>query len=416
MTAFPYFCGEGVSKFVGGLSGHNLAAKGGIEGCLSGRLVRPGRASTAFLIGPHIDTVRNRPLSSHWHCVFCVFRAFCAIRASLLQEPEVCFAESGEFFFAEVRNYLCDHLRVFDGDGQILLLNRLPIHPAELVDLVKKGTGFVHAQFFVLGGRVIIDLLQFQFDWEEEIVSARLIIAGIVIQQEFVVREPDYSAALRHKARVFSIESDIIRCLSFIDGDDIYRDRETEFIQHIRNLRRIPFFHRLIIMNDYTVGITALNNEMAQCLTNIAHKAVKVIISIAVEVLENTFIIEAESTTNVSLTNLLGLECPDTYDNVVTFLACLQLPGDATYLGKYCGFDIGKMELECILARVLVVNSLRGDPFLQQHFLDLEIYVVPLRVRVITIYWTDVESHVEGVVIPLLLCQACSYVLDSGLN
>lgn len=29
--------------------GHNLAAKGGIEGRLSGRLVRPGRASTAFL-------------------------------------------------------------------------------------------------------------------------------------------------------------------------------------------------------------------------------------------------------------------------------------------------------------------------------------------------------------------------------
>jgi hypothetical protein len=27
---------------------------------------------------------------------FCVFRAFCAIRASLLQEPEVCFAESEE--------------------------------------------------------------------------------------------------------------------------------------------------------------------------------------------------------------------------------------------------------------------------------------------------------------------------------
>lgn len=48
LTAFPYICGEGVSKFVGGLSGHKLAAKGGIEGCLSGRLVRPGRASTFF--------------------------------------------------------------------------------------------------------------------------------------------------------------------------------------------------------------------------------------------------------------------------------------------------------------------------------------------------------------------------------
>ena len=33
VTAFPYICGLGVSKFVGGLSGHKLAAKGGIDGC-----------------------------------------------------------------------------------------------------------------------------------------------------------------------------------------------------------------------------------------------------------------------------------------------------------------------------------------------------------------------------------------------
>ena len=45
---FSFNRGEGARKFVGGLSGHNLAAKGGIEGCLSGRLVRPGRASTAY--------------------------------------------------------------------------------------------------------------------------------------------------------------------------------------------------------------------------------------------------------------------------------------------------------------------------------------------------------------------------------
>jgi hypothetical protein len=59
VTAFPYIRGEGVSKFVGGLPGHNLAAKGGIEGCLSGRLVRPGRASTAFFL----STRRNLRIS-----------------------------------------------------------------------------------------------------------------------------------------------------------------------------------------------------------------------------------------------------------------------------------------------------------------------------------------------------------------
>ena len=58
MTAFPLKCGslaagangaEGVRESVAGLSGHSLTAKGGNEGCLSGRLVRPGRASTFFL-------------------------------------------------------------------------------------------------------------------------------------------------------------------------------------------------------------------------------------------------------------------------------------------------------------------------------------------------------------------------------
>jgi hypothetical protein len=54
VTAFPYFCGEGVSKSVADLFGHSLTAKGSIGGCLSGRLVRPRRASTAFLISPGI--------------------------------------------------------------------------------------------------------------------------------------------------------------------------------------------------------------------------------------------------------------------------------------------------------------------------------------------------------------------------
>ena len=38
---FPFICGEGVREFVAGLSGHNLTAKGGNEGCRSGRLCRP---------------------------------------------------------------------------------------------------------------------------------------------------------------------------------------------------------------------------------------------------------------------------------------------------------------------------------------------------------------------------------------
>ena len=60
-TAFTFKCGSlaarangawGVGKSVDGSSGNSLAAKGGNEGCLSGRLCRLRRASTAFYIGP----------------------------------------------------------------------------------------------------------------------------------------------------------------------------------------------------------------------------------------------------------------------------------------------------------------------------------------------------------------------------
>ena len=47
---------EVVRESVTDLLRHSLPAKGGNEGCLSGRLVRPRRASTAFLIDPGIST------------------------------------------------------------------------------------------------------------------------------------------------------------------------------------------------------------------------------------------------------------------------------------------------------------------------------------------------------------------------
>ena len=46
---FSFNCGESVSESVTDLLRHSLAAKGGIDGCLSGRLVRPRRASTALI-------------------------------------------------------------------------------------------------------------------------------------------------------------------------------------------------------------------------------------------------------------------------------------------------------------------------------------------------------------------------------
>ena len=61
LTSFPYKCGSlvrrpsvrgGVRESLADLLRQSLPAKGGNEGCLSGRLVRPRRASTAFYIGP----------------------------------------------------------------------------------------------------------------------------------------------------------------------------------------------------------------------------------------------------------------------------------------------------------------------------------------------------------------------------
>lgn len=46
---FSFNCGESVSESVTDLLRHSLAAKSGIDGCLSGRLVRPRRASTALI-------------------------------------------------------------------------------------------------------------------------------------------------------------------------------------------------------------------------------------------------------------------------------------------------------------------------------------------------------------------------------
>ena len=54
---------------------------------------------------------------------------------SSLQEPEVGFAEGGEFFLPEVRYNLRDHFRILDGDGEVLLLDGFPVHTAEFVYL-----------------------------------------------------------------------------------------------------------------------------------------------------------------------------------------------------------------------------------------------------------------------------------------
>ena len=52
---------KGVRESVTDLLRHSLPAKGSNEGCLSGRLVRPRRASTALLSAKTTENVANMP-------------------------------------------------------------------------------------------------------------------------------------------------------------------------------------------------------------------------------------------------------------------------------------------------------------------------------------------------------------------
>ena len=139
-VSFPYICGEGVRKIVGGLSVHNLAAKGGIEACLSVRLVRPGRASTAFLIGPHIDTVRNRPLSSHWHCDSAYFAHFA--------QSEHLYYKNQRFVLPKARRIRPSAPRAGFRDGSTVMRNQLskPIFSAAVSIIRGRSMGIPNSR------------------------------------------------------------------------------------------------------------------------------------------------------------------------------------------------------------------------------------------------------------------------------
>ena len=53
-----------------------------------------------------------------------------------LQKPQILLAELGEVVVFKVREYFGYHFGVLGGDGQVLLADAFPIHPAELIHLV----------------------------------------------------------------------------------------------------------------------------------------------------------------------------------------------------------------------------------------------------------------------------------------
>ena len=140
---------------------------------------------------------------------------------TLLQEPKVSLSELRQVVVLEVRNYLRNHLVVLDGDGEVLLLKGLPVHPAKLVDLTEQVSDFFHPKDGVLWCSAGEYLVQFDLDGEEVVPAALGAIAGIVIMQELVVTQLDISAAEWHQPRVCRVESDVVAGLSLVDSDDV---------------------------------------------------------------------------------------------------------------------------------------------------------------------------------------------------
>lgn len=98
-------------------------------------------------------------------------------------------------------------------------------------------------------------------------------------------------------------------------------------------------------MDDDAVGITALDHEMPQRFADVSYEAVKVVIAIAVKVLEHTFVVEAKGAFYVSFSVFFRLERSDSEDYVIALFAGLQQPRNTAYLGKDGSLDVRQMEL-----------------------------------------------------------------------
>ena len=116
-------------------------------------------------------------------------------------------------------------------------------------------------------------------------------------------------------------------------------------------------------MNDYAARVAALDDKVSERLADVAHEAVEVIVPVAVEVLEDSLVVEAESAADKPLADSLGLERSHADNYIVILLFRLELPRDASNLAENGGLDIGQMELERTFTRVLVVNGLRRDTY-----------------------------------------------------
>ena len=268
-----------------------------------------------------------------------------------------------------MRDNLRNHFGVLNGDGEVLLLDGLPIHPAELVNLTEKVADFLHPEDGILRRSAGEYLVQLNLDREEVVPAAIGAVSGVIVQQEFVVTQFDISAAEGHQAGVSGIESNVITGLGLVDGDDVERHVDTHTHQHIRDLFRVLLAHRLVVVDDDPLGLCVGCDEGPEGFADALYYAVEVVILIAVKTLEDTVVVKAEGAADVAFTYLLGLEGTHSNDEVAVASVVLELPGNTVNLCQEGGGDIRQVELECTLGRIVFVDDLGRDFLLKEDFL-----------------------------------------------
>ena len=113
-----------------------------------------------------------------------------------LQEPKVVLLRRHHTAL-EMRDDFREHFWVFDGDGKMLLLDRLPIDATKLIHLFDK----LGHNLGVDGLSAICGTLYLDLDWEGIAVTRienAVFITSVVAKQVGAVAQVDISAAIRH--------------------------------------------------------------------------------------------------------------------------------------------------------------------------------------------------------------------------
>ena len=123
--------------------------------------------------------------------------------------------------------------------------------------------------------------------------------------KELIITKLYVCSANRHKARIFSVKSYVVARFGLVDGDDEQWNVEVEAHQHIGYLLGILPAHCLVVVDYDSVCGQVLGDVLTKCLPDVLDYAFKVVILIAIEILEDSIVIEAECATDITLADFL---------------------------------------------------------------------------------------------------------------